>query len=83
MVMIVMLGRQHIPVYRRNTKELVMNVDLRFWGPGTTWLTAVLPSGGSLPEGVWRRRYSFLLGLTWFHAGIIALVGPVLGTVGR
>ena len=46
MVMIVMLGRQHIPVYRRNTKELVMNVDLRFWGPGTTWLTAVLPSGG-------------------------------------
>ena len=56
-----------------------MNVDLRFWGPGTTWLTAVLPSGGSLPEDVWRRRYSFLLGLTWFHAGIIALVGPVLG----
>jgi signal transduction histidine kinase len=56
-----------------------MNVDLRFWGPGTTWLTTVLPSGGGLPEDVWRRRYSFLLGLTWFHAGIIALVGPVLG----
>jgi hypothetical protein len=40
---------------------------------------ALLPSGGSLPEEVWRRRHRFLLGLTWFHAAIIALVGPVLG----
>jgi PAS domain S-box-containing protein len=40
---------------------------------------ALLPSGGSLPEEVWRRRHRFLLGLTWFHAAIIALIGPVLG----
>jgi len=42
-------------------------------------LWSVLPSGGSLPEEVWSRRHRFLLGLTWFHAAIIALVGPVLG----
>ncbi len=38
-----------------------------------------VPSGGSLPEDVWRNRRRFLLGLTWLHAIIIALVGPVLG----
>src|SRR5918996_3963561 len=38
-----------------------------------------VPSGGSLPESVWRGRYKFLVGLTWFHAVIIALAGPVLG----
>jgi hypothetical protein len=39
----------------------------------------MLSPGGNLPEDVWRKRYSFLLGLTWVHAVIIALVGPVLG----
>lgn len=42
-------------------------------------LWSVVPSGGSLPEDVWLQRRRFLLGLTWFHAIIIALVGPVLG----
>ena len=45
----------------------------------TTRLRSLLSPGGQLPEDVWRSRYSFLLGLTWFHALIIALVGPVLG----
>ncbi|HEY1267643.1 MAG TPA: ATP-binding protein [Candidatus Binatia bacterium] len=39
----------------------------------------MLPRGGSLPEDVWRRRHHFLLGLAWFHAIVIALIGPVLG----
>ena len=39
----------------------------------------MVPAGGSLPEDVWRKRHRFLLGLTWFHAVIIALLGPVLG----
>ena len=39
----------------------------------------LIPSGGALPEAVWRARFRFLVGLTWFHAVIIALVGPVLG----
>jgi len=39
----------------------------------------LVPSGGALPEEVWRSRFRFLVGLTWFHAGVIALVGPVLG----
>jgi hypothetical protein len=42
-------------------------------------LRSVFPEGGSLPEEVWRQRYSFLLGLTWFHATVIALIGPVIG----
>src|SRR2546425_8558073 len=42
-------------------------------------LWSVVPSGGSLPENVWRSRHRFLMGLTWFHAAIIALAGPVLG----
>ena len=40
---------------------------------------SLVPSGGSLPESVWRGRYKFLVGLTWFHAIAIALAGPVLG----
>jgi hypothetical protein len=40
---------------------------------------SMLPEGGQLPDDVWQKRYSFLLGLTWFHAIAIALVGPVLG----
>ena len=42
-------------------------------------LRSLFPDGGSLPEEVWQKRYSFLLGLTWFHAVVIAVVGPVLG----
>src|SRR5438128_9105763 len=46
--------------------------------PITQRLTSIFPPGGSLPEDVWQKRYSVLLGLTWFHAAIIALVGPLL-----
>ena len=42
-------------------------------------LWSLVPLGGSLSEEVWRQRHRFLVGLTWFHAVIIALVGPVLG----
>jgi PAS domain S-box-containing protein len=42
-------------------------------------LWVFVPQGGSLPEDVWRRRHRFLVGLTWFHALIIALSGPILG----
>ncbi|MBI1737233.1 MAG: response regulator [Candidatus Rokubacteria bacterium] len=42
-------------------------------------LWAVVPSGGVLPTNVWQRRLRFLVGLTWFHAAIIAVAGPVLG----
>ncbi len=50
-----------------------------FFLAGARYLWSVLPAGGSLPEDVWRKRHRFLLGLTWFHAVIIALVGPVVG----
>ncbi len=39
----------------------------------------MIPRGGTLPEDVWKRRHHFLLGLAWFHALVIALIGPVLG----
>jgi signal transduction histidine kinase len=39
----------------------------------------LLSPGGHLPEDVWRKRYSFLLALTWAHALIIALIGPIVG----
>jgi PAS domain S-box-containing protein len=42
-------------------------------------LWSLVPSGGSLPENVWRVRRRFLVGLTWFHAIAIVLAGPVLG----
>jgi GAF domain-containing protein len=35
--------------------------------------------GGTLPEDVWRQRHRLLLGLTWFHAILIALLGPIIG----
>jgi PAS domain S-box-containing protein len=38
-----------------------------------------VPSGGSLPENVWRGRRRFLVGLAWFHAAAIVLAGPLLG----
>jgi PAS domain S-box-containing protein len=51
--------------------------------PGKTTLAmrlwSLVPSGGSLPENVWRARHRFLVGLTFFHVVIIALAGPVLG----
>ena len=42
-------------------------------------LWEMVPSGGALPEDVWRSRFRFLVGLTWFHAVVIASVGTVLG----
>ena len=42
-------------------------------------LWSLVPSGGSLPESVWRARHRFLVGLTFFHVVVIALAGPVLG----
>jgi PAS domain S-box-containing protein len=39
----------------------------------------MVPSGGSLPEHVWRSRHRFLVGLAFFHVVIIALAGTVLG----
>jgi len=42
-------------------------------------LKSLFPDGSSLPEEVWQKRYSFLLGLTWLHAVVIAFIGPVLG----
>jgi PAS domain S-box-containing protein len=42
-------------------------------------LWELMPSGGALPHDVWRSRFRFLVGLTWFHALVIALIGPVLG----
>src|SRR3989338_1191108 len=53
----------------------------RHTSPPPLWrrLWSLVPLGGSLPEDVWRKRHRFLLGLTWFHAVIIALVGPALG----
>src|SRR5438034_10157758 len=49
---------------------------------GPNWrsrLRFFLPVGGVLPDDVWRGRHRFLLGLTWIHAVVIALIGPVVG----
>jgi len=53
---------------RRPTAIVVMS---RLW--------SLVPSGGSLPESVWRARHRFLIGLTFFHVVIIALAGAVVG----
>jgi two-component system cell cycle sensor histidine kinase/response regulator CckA len=42
-------------------------------------LWSYLPSGGSLSDPLWQQRCRLLIGLTWFHAALIALWGPVLG----
>lgn len=42
-------------------------------------LKSLVPSGKSLPEKEWRQRHRFLVGLTWFHALVIALIGPICG----
>jgi signal transduction histidine kinase len=55
-----------------------MDAPAQFLSP-IAKLRSLFSDGGSLPEEVWQKRYSFLLGLTWFHAVVIALVGPALG----
>ncbi|HEX9263400.1 MAG TPA: hypothetical protein VF977_03450, partial [Candidatus Binatia bacterium] len=42
-------------------------------------LRSLIPTGGALPKEVWLQRHRFLVGLTWFHAIVIALLGPLLG----
>ncbi len=42
-------------------------------------LWSYLPSGGSLSDPLWHQRCRLLIGLTWFHAALIALWGLVLG----
>jgi signal transduction histidine kinase len=55
-----------------------MDAPAQFLSP-IAKLRSLFSEGGSLPEEVWQKRYSFLLGLTWLHAVVIALVGPTLG----
>jgi PAS domain S-box-containing protein len=42
-------------------------------------LRSLVPSGKSLPEKEWRQRHRFLVGLTWFHALVVALIGLLCG----
>src|SRR5256712_386648 len=56
------------PIPSRHT---VIELCKRVW--------SFVPSGGSLPENVWRGRRRFLVGLAWFHAAAIVLAGPLLG----
>jgi len=42
-------------------------------------LWSVVPLGRALPDEVWHARHRFLTGLAWFHAVLIALIGPVAG----
>ena len=43
------------------------------------FLSSAIPVGGSLPREVWLQRHRFLVILTWLHAIVIALLGPILG----
>jgi signal transduction histidine kinase len=43
------------------------------------FLSSFIPRGGALPREVWLQRHRFLLGLTWCHVIVIALLGPILG----
>ena len=52
----------------------MVSLSTRFRG-----LSSLVPSGGALPEDVWSARHRFLVAFTWFHASLIALVGPILG----
>ena len=52
-------------------KAALVTTVLKLW--------SFVPSGGSLPEPVWSSRRRFLVGLTWFHAAVIAMIGPILG----
>ena len=56
-----------------------MDVIIHFLISVINNLKSLIPEGGTLPDDAWQKRYSFLLGLTWFHAIVIALIGPVLG----
>jgi PAS domain S-box-containing protein len=40
---------------------------------------SLVPVGGGLPENMWLKRHQFLVVLTWLHAGVIAVVGLMLG----
>jgi len=42
-------------------------------------LRSIIPSGGALPPEIWTKRHRFLVSLTWFHAILIGLVGPLYG----
>ena len=48
-------------------------------GAAARSLWSYLPSGGSLSDPLWHQRCRLLIGLTWFHAALIALWGLVLG----
>jgi PAS domain S-box-containing protein len=48
-------------------------------GSTLDYIWSLVPSGGSLPEKVWRGRRRFLVGLVWFHAAAIVVAGPLLG----
>ena len=48
-------------------------------GSALSRLWSFVPYGGSLPEPVWTARRRFLVGLTWFHALAIAMIGPIVG----
>ncbi|MFZ5876069.1 MAG: diguanylate cyclase [Nitrospirota bacterium] len=48
---------------------------------GRLW--SVVPQGGSLPDESWQERHRFMVGFTWFHALLIAVLGPVLGARGH
>ena len=42
-------------------------------------IIAAVPLGGYLPAQTWARRHRLLVRLTWAHAAVIALLGPILG----
>jgi len=58
-------------MFEATDRYSLVSVRARVWD--------MIPRGGTLPEDVWKRRHHFLLGLAWFHAVIIALIGPLLG----
>src|SRR5690242_20618495 len=59
------------PIGAMPVRAAVLNALLKLW--------SCVPSGGSLPEPVWSARRRFLVGLTWFHAVVIAMLGAILG----
>ena len=59
--------------------QQVTQTHVNFIGQTAKRLRSLVPSGKSLPEREWRQRHRFLVGLTWFHAFVIALIGPLCG----
>jgi signal transduction histidine kinase len=70
--------------------SLLLRRRLAWRGPVDRWkflgladvfdsLSSWVPAGGVLPREIWLQRHRFLLGLTWFHAIVVALLGPLLG----